>query len=257
LSVASISNFHPFVEVFLGKWEIKRNIFLILEEYDHLKRQPGETVQQFSSRFNQVYTSMHADIRPPPGLVLLHYPDAFDSEMVFQLRERDTSTLKEMKDNAIIMESNFPIKRSRLKAVERNIIQKEHLTSSEVKLDILASTMEEILHMISIREKIDVQRHHVPLVAEQERVIVPMTFAAHPWYHKPENDYFMYSIRNLVKYESQTHLAEEKLADMMYMFDGILYMDDLPNFDQYDDDDTKVESSNQSKTCCWEEETQL
>jgi hypothetical protein len=27
LSVASISNFHQFVEVFLGKWEIKRNIF--------------------------------------------------------------------------------------------------------------------------------------------------------------------------------------------------------------------------------------
>jgi hypothetical protein len=72
ISAASISNFHQFVEVFLGKWEIKRSIFLILELYDHLKIQSRETVQHFSSRFNQVYNSMPADIRPPPGLDLLH-----------------------------------------------------------------------------------------------------------------------------------------------------------------------------------------
>ena len=78
LSTASISNFHQFLEVFLGTWEIKRNIFLILEEYDHLKRHLGETVKHFSSRFNQVYNSMPADIKPPPGSTLLHYPDAFE-----------------------------------------------------------------------------------------------------------------------------------------------------------------------------------
>jgi hypothetical protein len=119
LSAASISNFHQFVEVFLGKWEIKRNIFLILEEYDHLKRQPGETVQHFSARFNQVYNSMPADIKPPPGLALLHYPDAFDLEMAFQLRERNTTTLKEMQDSAISVEANLLIKRSKIKAEER------------------------------------------------------------------------------------------------------------------------------------------
>jgi hypothetical protein len=78
LSAASICDFNQFVKVFLNKWVIKRNIFLILEEYDHLKRQPGETVQHFSARFNQVYHSMPVDIKPPPGLALLHYPDAFD-----------------------------------------------------------------------------------------------------------------------------------------------------------------------------------
>jgi hypothetical protein len=83
LSATSISNFHQFVEVFCGKWEIKRNIFLILEEYDHLKRYPGETVQHFSARLNQVYNSIPADIKPRLGLALLHYLDAFDSKMEF------------------------------------------------------------------------------------------------------------------------------------------------------------------------------
>jgi hypothetical protein len=73
-----------------------RNVFLILEEYDHLKRQPGETVHQFSIRFNKVYHAMPTDIRPPLGSSHLHYPDAFDPEMTFQLRERKTTTLEEM-----------------------------------------------------------------------------------------------------------------------------------------------------------------
>jgi hypothetical protein len=74
-----------------------RNVFLILEEYDHLKRHPGETVPQFSARFNKVYHAMPADIRPPPRSTHLHYPDAFDPEMAFQLRERNSATLEEMK----------------------------------------------------------------------------------------------------------------------------------------------------------------
>jgi hypothetical protein len=68
LPAASIDNFHQFVKIFLDRWVIMGNVFLILEEYDHLKRQPGETVHQFSARFNKVYHAMPVDIRPPPGL---------------------------------------------------------------------------------------------------------------------------------------------------------------------------------------------
>jgi len=141
LSATNISNFHQFVEVFISKWEIKRNIFLILEEYDHFKRQPREAVQHFSARFNQFYNSMRTDIKPLHGLSLLHYPDSFNSEMAFQLRERNTTTLKEMQDGAISVEANLLIKRPKIKAEEREKITKEQLKSSEAKLDILASTM--------------------------------------------------------------------------------------------------------------------
>jgi len=41
---------------------------------------------------------MPVDIRPPPGLSLSHYPDPFDPEMEFQLREQNTTTLEEMKN---------------------------------------------------------------------------------------------------------------------------------------------------------------
>jgi hypothetical protein len=228
---ASISSFHQFVKIFLDRWVIMRNVFLILEEYDHLKRQPGETVPQFSARFNKIYHAMSADIRPPPGSAHLHFPDAFDPEMAFQLRERNTATLEEMQNIAVDVEANLLIKRSKVKNKE-----KEQLKSSEAKLDILASTMEEMMQKISIREKLDVQRHHVPLISEKEKVIVPKHFAAHPWYHGLDNDSFMYSIHDVVKDEAPSQLAEEQPADMMCMFDDIPYLDNLPKCDQYDDE---------------------
>jgi hypothetical protein len=50
---------------------IRGNVFPILEEYDHLKRQPGEIVQQFSARFNKAYHAMLVDIMPPPVVITL------------------------------------------------------------------------------------------------------------------------------------------------------------------------------------------
>ena len=117
-----------------------RNVFLILEEYDHLKRQPGETVHQFSTSFNKIYHEMLADIRPPPGSTHLHFPVVFDLEMAFQLREGNTASLEEMQNIAVDVEANLLIKRSKVKNKE-----KEYLKSSEAKLDILANAIEEMM----------------------------------------------------------------------------------------------------------------
>ena len=68
LPSASIRNFQQFMQVFLDRWVVMGNVFLLLEEYDHLKRKPGETIHQFSARFNKVYHAIPTDIRPPPGL---------------------------------------------------------------------------------------------------------------------------------------------------------------------------------------------
>ena len=138
---ASISDFQQFVKVFLDRWVIGKNLFLIIEEYNQLKRLPGETVQQFSTRINQVYFSMPADIRPSPRSALLHYPSAFDPEMEFQLRERNLATLQEMQNSAVNVEAHLLIWRERLKEEEMKNIDPEKSTSLEVKLDMLVSAV--------------------------------------------------------------------------------------------------------------------
>ena len=44
---ASITYFQQFIKVFLDRWRIRQNLFLIVEEYNQLKILPGEIVQQF------------------------------------------------------------------------------------------------------------------------------------------------------------------------------------------------------------------
>jgi hypothetical protein len=227
------------------------NVFLILEEYDHLKRKPGETVQQFSTRFNDVYHSIPMDVRPPPGLAKLHFPEAFDPEMTFQLRERNTASLEEMQNIAVDVETNLLIKRSKLKDKEM-----EQLKSSEAKLEILASAMEKLMQNINIKEELDVQRHYVPLISEKDTITVPKHFSAHPRYHGLNNDSLMYSIHNTVKDEAPSQLVEEQPADMICMFNGISSMDDLPKCNQYEDDhgaEIEVVCSEKSTACHWQE----
>ena len=160
------------------------NVFLIVEEYNHLKLQPRETVQHFSARFNKVYHSMLAVIRPPLGLALLHYPDAFDLEMAFQLRERDPATIEEMKNISVDVEANLLNRQAKLKAVKKHKIKKEKLVSSEIKLDILTNAINEMMHEISRNEELVVQITLVPLVLEKTGINLPKKFAAHPWYPK-------------------------------------------------------------------------
>jgi hypothetical protein len=88
---------------------------------------------------------MPADIRPPPGSAHLHYPDAFDPEMTFQLRERNTATLEEMQKIAVDVEANLLHKRSKLREEEKDRTEKKRMTPSEVKLDVLANTVKEMM----------------------------------------------------------------------------------------------------------------
>jgi hypothetical protein len=187
------------MQVFLDRWAIMGNIFLILEEYDHLKRKPGETVHRFLARFNKVYHVIPADIRQPPGSTHFHYPDAFDPEMTFQLRERNTKTLEEMQKIAVEVEANLLNRREKLEAEEKYRIENEQMTSSEVKLYIMINTVNRMLQNISRKDDFFFQRPHVPSTLERTRTNVPKNLASYPLYPKPPKDFFMYSIHNTVK----------------------------------------------------------
>jgi hypothetical protein len=120
--------------------------------------------------------------------------------------------------------------------------------------------MEEMMQKINRKDELVVQRHHVPLISEKEKVTVPKHFVVHPWYHGLDNDSFMYSIHHTVKDEVQNQRVVEDSPDMICMFNGISSMDDLPKCDQYDDDheaEIEVDCSKKPAACCWQEEDQL
>lgn len=113
---------------------------------------PHETVQDYYTMFNIMYNAIPLDLRPPLGLSLIKFPDGFDSDMDFQLRERNPPTLEEMKSVAVNVEANLLAKRARTKS-ERRIPLKEETTPFEQKIDALAKGMERLLDRVEIIER--------------------------------------------------------------------------------------------------------
>jgi len=80
----------------LNRSEKKKDPLHILSEYENLRRGTQETVQDHCTRFNNVYNAIPQNLRPPLDLALIKFPDAFDSHMAYQLRERAPQSLEEM-----------------------------------------------------------------------------------------------------------------------------------------------------------------
>lgn len=72
--------------------------------------------------------------------------------------------------------------------------------------------------------------------------------------------YFMYSIHNMDIDETPNQLVEEPSPNLMYIIDDLYYLDNIPKYDQYDDDyvfEIDANCSKQLVACFWEKEAQL
>jgi len=84
--IVDLANFQ---RLFIDRWEKKKNPLQILLEYENIKRGPNETVQDYSTRFINIYNAILVNLIPPPDLALIKFPDGFDTDMTYQLRERN------------------------------------------------------------------------------------------------------------------------------------------------------------------------
>jgi uncharacterized small protein (DUF1192 family) len=67
----------------------------------------GESVSDFSKRFNKMYNKIPAEIKPSEASAQISYAGAFDPDFCLLLRERRATSLAQMQDAAIEVESNI------------------------------------------------------------------------------------------------------------------------------------------------------
>jgi hypothetical protein len=70
-------------------------------------------VQDYCTHFNNMYNVILVDIKPPQGLALIKFPDGFDVDMSYHLRERNSATLEDMQKSVVSVEENLLAKRAR------------------------------------------------------------------------------------------------------------------------------------------------
>ena len=114
-----------------------------------LKRNVGESVHDYTTRFNSIYNALPPHMKPPQGMALAKYLDGFDADLAYELRDKEYTTLEDMQKGAITIEANLMEKRARLKAEKRVTYRDENIAStSDPKYDRLSKNMEELHQMI-------------------------------------------------------------------------------------------------------------
>jgi len=140
-----------FQALFINRWEKKKNPLQILSEYENIRRGLNEIVQGYCTRFNNIYNEIPVNLRPPPDLALIKFPHGFDTDMTYQLRERNAPSLEEMQSVAISVEANLLAKRARVRNEKRTA--KDETSPSDIKIDNLAKSMERLMERIGNMER--------------------------------------------------------------------------------------------------------
>ena len=82
-------------------------------------------------------------------MALAKYPEGFDANMAYELRDKEYNTLEDMQKGAITIEANLMEKRARLKAEKRVTYRDDNVAStSDPKYDRLSKNVEELQQMI-------------------------------------------------------------------------------------------------------------
>ena len=98
-----------------------------------------------------MYNALPPELKPPQGSALAKFPEGFDLEMAYQLRERDPFTLEDMQKGALVVEVNLIEKRARMRNEKKISFREESAPStSSSKMERM---MEEMMKNMSILER--------------------------------------------------------------------------------------------------------
>jgi hypothetical protein len=154
LPIASIADIAAFHQNFLSRWEVNKNPLQILFEYENIRRNQGEIVHDYFTHFNNIYNVIPANIKPPQLLALIKFPDGFDDDMSYQLRERNPATLEDMQKCDVSVEAILLARRARQRTKRRVTIKEEPSTSTaDAKIDSLVRTMERMMERLEITDR--------------------------------------------------------------------------------------------------------
>jgi ribonuclease HI/uncharacterized small protein (DUF1192 family) len=107
LAPGSIASIEALDTVFLRQWGDRKDYIYYMTEFGSLKNQEGESVSDFSKIFNKMYNKIPAEIKPSEASAQISYASAFDPDFCLVLRERRATSLAQMQDAAIEVESNM------------------------------------------------------------------------------------------------------------------------------------------------------
>jgi hypothetical protein len=92
----SIDGIEDLDNAFLRQWGDKKDFMYYMTEFGSLKRKEGQSISDFSKRFNKMFNKIPPEIKPSEASAKITYASAFDPDFCLLLRERRATTLAHM-----------------------------------------------------------------------------------------------------------------------------------------------------------------
>ena len=83
-------------EIFLKNWGERRDHLYYIIEFNNLRRENGESVSNFTKRFNNMYSKIPTEIKPTGTSSMITYANTFDFDLCLIPRERRSTSLSLM-----------------------------------------------------------------------------------------------------------------------------------------------------------------
>jgi hypothetical protein len=131
-------------DIFLKHWGDRRDCLYYITEFGNLRKENGESVSDFTKRFNRMYSKIPAEIKPSDIAAKITYANSFDSEFCLSLREIRSPTLSLMQDSTLEVESNILVVHKLKGNTDRRNRKDEASSSSNInpKLDKIAKMLD-------------------------------------------------------------------------------------------------------------------
>jgi hypothetical protein len=107
LPPGSVNGIEALDNAFLRQWGDKKDFMYYMIEFGSLKRKEGESVSNFSKRFNKMYNKIPTEINLSKASMKITYANTFDPNFCLLLREMRATTMANMKDATVEVESNI------------------------------------------------------------------------------------------------------------------------------------------------------
>jgi hypothetical protein len=156
LPPASIADIDALDEYFIKKWEDRRDYVYYITEFGALKRTNGESISDFTKRFNKMCGRILDEIKPTEASAKITYSNAFDAQFSLMLREIRSTTFFSMQESSIEVESNILASNMLKNRFEKDKKkQREDFptssnpTTSDPKLDDITKTLKDLTFEIA------------------------------------------------------------------------------------------------------------
>ena len=106
LTFGSIAGIEALDDVFLRRWGDKKEFMYYITEFRYLKIKEGESVSDFSNRFNKMNNKIPDEIKTTEASAKITYASSFGPDLCLLLRERRPTSLAHMQYETLELESN-------------------------------------------------------------------------------------------------------------------------------------------------------